>query len=182
MSVRRQSPLALSSQNYILIGMPASGKSSLGRRLAKHLGLRFVDTDELLKQETGLGPGGLFADKSFEESIRLEEQTVLQLSGQGMVIATGGSVVYGKNAMRHLQKMGTVIYLDDSLHKIKQRVGGLEERGVILRPGQSFDSLYYERSRLYRLYADITFNNRRLSPARAARLLSYLLRFIENEA
>ncbi len=179
MSVHHQSSQALMNQNFILIGMPASGKSSLGRRLAKHLGLRFVDTDELLKRETGQTPGSLFSDKSFEESVRIEEEMILQLRGQGMIIATGGSVVYGKMAMLHLQKMGTVIYLDDSLHKIRQRVGGLKERGVILRPGQSFEALYHERSRLYRRYADIIFNNRRLSPAKAARLLSYFIRFME---
>lgn len=179
MPVNQQSSQTLTNKNFVLIGMPASGKSSLGKRLAKHLGLHFVDTDELLKLENGEGPGALFADKSFEESIRIEEQTVLKLRGRGMVIATGGSVVYGKRAMSHLQKMGTVIYLDDSLHRIRQRVGGLKERGVILRPGQSFEALFHERSRLYRHYADIIFNNRRLSPANAARLLSYLIRFLE---
>ncbi len=165
--------------NYILIGMPASGKSSLGRRLAKQLNLRFIDTDNLLQTETGHGPSGLNAAMSFEEFIRTEEQTVLKLEGKGMVIATGGSVVYGKKAMQHLKQLGTVIYLEDSLYKIRQRVGGLAERGVILRPGQSFESLYHERTRLYRRYADVIFNNRRLNPNQAAKLLGNLLHFID---
>lgn len=169
----------LAQSNYILIGMPASGKTSLGKRLASLLQLRFVDTDDVLRHFTGLGPGGLKAESSFAEFIRTEEAMILTLGGQGQVIATGGSVVYGRKAMRHLQSMGTIIYLEDSLHKIKQRVGGLAERGVILKPGQSFDSLYTERTRLYRRYANITFQNRRLSPAQAAKMLSYLIRFID---
>ncbi len=174
-----ESTADLQQNNYILIGMPASGKSSLGRRIAKQLGLRFVDTDELLKTETGQGPSGLNAKMSFKDFIRTEEETVLKLSGRGMVIATGGSVVYGSRAMQHLKHMGTVIYLEDSLHKIRQRVGGLEERGVILRPGQSFESLYNERTRLYRRYADIIFNNRRFNPGQAARILGNLIQFID---
>lgn len=167
--------------SIILIGMPASGKSTLGRRLAGLTGRRFVDTDDLLRAQSGFGPSELNARLDFRSFVEREEETVLSLRGEGLVVATGGSVVYGRRGMQHLRALGTVVYLADSLKRIRLRVGGLKERGVLLKPGQSFAELYRERGRLYRRYADIIYENRRFRPAQSARILAALLRFIEGE-
>ena len=74
------------------------------------------------------------------------------------MIATGGSVVYGKEAMEHFKDMGTVIYLKLPYDEIKERLGDLTKRGVVLKPGQTLKDLYEERIPLYEKYADITIN------------------------
>ena len=74
------------------------------------------------------------------------------------MIATGGSVVYGENAMQHLKSIGTVVYLWESCENLKKRLGSLKARGVALRAGQTLEDLYQERSPLYDRYADITIH------------------------
>ena len=72
------------------------------------------------------------------------------------VIATGGSVIYGREAMQHLKKIGVVIYLKLSCESIAARLGDLRKRGITLREGQTLQQLYDERVPLYERYADIT--------------------------
>ena len=95
-----------------------------------------------------------------------------------MVIATGGSVVYSRRAMQHLQQIGTVIYLDVPLPVLRHRLGDLQRRGVVLKPDQTLADLYQERTRLYRRYADLYFKPCRLSLGKAANLLSLICRFM----
>ena len=71
------------------------------------------------------------------------------------VIATGGSVVYGAQAMEHLKQIGTVVYLKLSCGELAERLGDLNARGVTLQPGQTLRDLYDERTPLYEKYADL---------------------------
>ena len=71
------------------------------------------------------------------------------------VVATGGSVVYGEEAMAHLKKIATVIYLRLSYEELEKRLGNLKNRGVVLREGQTLKDLYEERIKLYEKYADL---------------------------
>ena len=79
------------------------------------------------------------------------------------VIATGGSAVYGKKAMAHYKRIGTVVYLSLPLEGIRERLGDLTERGVTLKEGQDLDGLYVERQPLYERYADATVDCEGLS-------------------
>ena len=72
------------------------------------------------------------------------------------IIATGGSAIYGKEAMSHLKSIGTVIYLKLPYEEIEERLGDLNKRGVSIKEGQTLKSLYEERIILYEKYADIT--------------------------
>lgn len=162
----------------ILIGMPGSGKSTLGRRVANALQMSFIDTDTVLRARTGKTTGELSASESNEGFLRLEEQAVCSVRPKkNIVIATGGSVVYSPKAMRHLQRLGIVVYLDVPLSILRHRLRNLAVRGVILRAGQTLDDLYRERTRLYQRYSDIKFAPRKLSAAGSAQCLAELYRF-----
>lgn len=165
--------------NYVLIGMPASGKSSMGRQLAQILDRPFLDTDLVMKEKTGKTPGELMAATDFPHFVRTEEAVILDIQAADSIIATGGSVVYSPLSMAHLKSMATIIYLEDSFRHIQRRVGALDSRGVIARPGQSFKEVYRERSRLYRHYADLTWSNYERPPWKSVYYLAALIRFME---
>ncbi|MBO4902997.1 MAG: shikimate kinase [Lachnospiraceae bacterium] len=142
--------------NIVLIGMPASGKSTAGVILAKILGMRFVDTDLLLQERYGQKLADIIAGDGLTAFLAKEEETCLTLSVHNSVIATGGSVVYGEKAMQHLKSIGTVVYLHVDLPILQGRLHNVKQRGVVLRDGQTISDLYAERSVLYERYADLT--------------------------
>lgn len=142
-------------KNIVLIGMPGAGKSTIGVVLAKKLGLRFLDSDLVIQDRCGMLLHEIMEEKGLEGFKEIENQVNASLDVTNCVIATGGSAVYGKNAMTHLKEIGTVVYLKLSYEEISNRLGDLHERGVALKPGQSLLSLYNERIPLYEEYADI---------------------------
>ena len=145
-------------QNLILIGMPGCGKSTVGVVLAKALGMDFIDSDLVIQKKTGAKLSQLLdehGDKGFRE---IENRINAELEAENSVIATGGSVIYGEDAMRHLKEIGTVIYLKLSYEAIEDRLGDLHARGVTIQPGWTLRDLYNERCPLYERWADITMD------------------------
>lgn len=142
--------------NIILIGMPASGKSTVGVILAKLLGFDFIDTDLLIQRQTALHLSDIIQSQGLDAFLAVEEAACLSLYANHSVIATGGSVIYSANAMHHLKELGTIIYLSVDFKTLQSRLHDVRGRGVVLRPGQSLMDLYAERMPLYRQYADIT--------------------------
>lgn len=142
-----------SKDNLVLIGMPGAGKSTVGVVLAKRMGYGFVDSDLLIQERYGKLLHELIEEKGVEGFWELENDVNASLKIHGCVIATGGSAVYGAEAMEHLRKIGTVIYLRLSLEELTERLGDLNARGVTLRKGQSLADLYEERIPLYEKYA-----------------------------
>ena len=141
--------------NIILIGMPASGKSTVGVLLAKTLGFGFIDTDLLIQNEQRALLCDIIAAKGAEEFLRIEERVNASLWAERCVIATGGSAVYGERAMRRFREIGTVVYLRLSEPEIERRLHNIVLRGVVMRtPGESVAELYAERVPLYEKYAD----------------------------
>lgn len=138
--------------------MPGAGKSTVGVVLAKRLGYAFVDADLIIQQKEGRLLHQLIEERGLEGFLDIENRINASLSPQSAVIATGGSVVYGKEAIEHLVQTTTVIYLQLSLEALAQRLGDLRKRGVVLRKGQSLEELYEERVPLYRQYAHITID------------------------
>lgn len=143
-------------KNVILIGMPGVGKSTVGVVLAKRLGYRFVDSDLVIQEQYGKLLEELIRENGIEGFWKIEEEVNASLKLEKSVIATGGSAVYGKRAMRHLKKIGTVVYLQLPCEEIAERVGDLHARGVTVREGQTLAELYQERVPLYEKYADLT--------------------------
>lgn len=142
--------------NIILIGMPGSGKSTVGVVLAKRLGYEFVDSDLIIQKRTGRLLHELIEENGIEGFWKIENDVNASLDMDNSIIATGGSVIYGEDAMKHLGEIGTVVYLQISYDELKERLGDLNARGVTLRPGQTLRDLYEERIPLYEKYADMT--------------------------
>ena len=153
-------------RNPILIGMPAAGKSTVGVLLAKQLGVSFVDTDILIQTGEGCLLQEIIAENGINGFRAIEENYLLQVLPGCGVVATGGSAVYSQRAMSHLRSLGPVVYLCIGLAALKERLGSLDERGVLRTPGQSIDGLYAERSPLYEKYADITITTDDVTPDR----------------
>ncbi|EBA00233.1 shikimate kinase [Marinobacter sp. ELB17] len=144
------------SQNLVFVGMPGSGKSTVGVLAAKKLGLGFIDTDLLIQQETGRTLQQIVDQDGYVALRKAEEQVLLHLSVQQHVISTGGSAVYSDAAMRHLKTGATVVFLDIALDTVFARIGDYSLRGISKRPEQSLLELFKERSALYSRYADLT--------------------------
>ncbi len=144
--------------NIILIGMPGSGKSTIGVVLAKVLGYDFIDSDLLIQKKTKRLLWQIMEEKGIDGFNKIEEEVNSSIKATNSVIATGGSAVYGEKAMRHLGEIGKIIYLDVSYPTLKRRLGNLKKRGVVLKPNQTLKDLYEERLVLYKKYADVTIH------------------------
>lgn len=142
--------------NITLIGMPASGKSTIGVLLAKRLGYSFVDVDIVIQERTGRLLKEIIAERGLDGFLQVEDEVNGSLAVKRSVIAPGGSVVYGEKAMAHLKEISQIVYLKLDYEELEQRLGDLTDRGVALRPGMSLRDLYEERLPLYERYADIT--------------------------
>lgn len=141
--------------NLIFIGMPASGKSTIGVVTAKHLGYRFIDTDLLIQEKEGKLLREIIAEKGTDGFLALEEEVNASVQAERAVIAPGGSVVYCEAAMKHYKEIGTIIYLHVPYTEIEERIQNARNRGVVLKEGQTLRDLYEERVGLFERYADI---------------------------
>lgn len=142
-------------RNIVLIGMPAAGKSTIGVILAKILGLRFMDSDLLIQEQERCLLKDIIARDGIDGFMDIENQVNRDITSVNSVIATGGSIVYGREAMEHLREIGIVVYIRLSYETIATRLGNIKQRGVVLREGQNLRSLYEERCPLYEQYAHI---------------------------
>lgn len=142
--------------NIILIGMPGSGKSTVGVVLAKALGLRFLDVDLLIQEREGALLQELIDSRGVERFLDLERDAILSLDCRGTVIAPGGSCVCREESIAHMRGLGTVVYLQLSLEDVTKRIRNLSSRGIALQPGQTLADVYQYRAPLYERCAHIT--------------------------
>jgi shikimate kinase len=142
--------------NLVLIGMPGSGKSTVGVILAKKTSRDFVDTDVLIQTSQKRTLQGIVDTDGYAVLRKIEEEALLGLFMQNHVIATGGSAAYSDQAMTHLKSDGILIFLDVDLATLESRVRDFSTRGIARRPDQSFAELFDERFALYTKHADIT--------------------------
>ena len=147
--------ISFMKNNVILIGMPGAGKSTVGVVLAKLLNYKFVDSDIVIQQKMKKKLNELILEQGAEYFKKIENKINSGLNVKKCVVATGGSVVFGKDAMEHFKKIGTVVYLKASLDSLEKRLGDLDKRGVVHKPGETLLDIFNERSPLYEKYADI---------------------------
>ena len=141
--------------NIIMIGMPGAGKSTIGVILAKVLNYHFLDSDLVIQERENRLLREIIAQEGLNRFIAIEEEVNASIETEKTVIATGGSVIYGAEAMEHFKRSGTIVYIRLSYEAVLKRVGNPKKRGVVLREGQSFQDLYEERCPLYEKYADV---------------------------
>lgn len=148
----------MEKDNIILIGMPGAGKSTVGVVLAKKLGYAFADSDLVIQEKYGRLLHELIEENGVEGFWKIENDVNASLNTHRSIIATGGSAVYGAEAMEHLRTIGTVVYLQLPYEEVADRLGDLNARGVTLLPGQTLKDLYEERTPLYEKYAHVVIS------------------------
>ena len=147
--------MGMRGDNIVLIGMPGSGKSTVGVLVAKSLGYGFVDTDLLIQSREGALLQDILDRRGLEAFLDAEEGTICSVECAGVVIAPGGSAVCRPGAIGHLRELGTVVYLRLSLSELAGRLDNISTRGIAMAPGQTLADVYAQREPLYRQYADV---------------------------
>ena len=150
--------------NITMIGMPSSGKSTIGVLLAKRLGFSFVDVDIVIQEKEGRLLKEIIADEGMDGFLEVENRINAGLDVRLSVIAPGVSVIYGEEAMKHLKEISEVVYLKMSYEEMERRIGNVVDRGVALKPGFTLRDLYNERVPLYEKYADIVIDEAGKTP------------------
>lgn len=161
--------------NVTLIGMPSAGKSTIGVLLAKRLGYSFIDADILIQEKEGRLLKEIIAQEGMDGFLQVENRVNASIEAERSVIAPGGSVIYGKEAMEHLKEISTVVYLKMSYEELERRVGDVVDRGVALKEGMTLRDLYDERTAYYERYADITIDEEGMTPGQTVDLLRAML-------
>lgn len=151
--------------NIILIGMPASGKSTAGKALAQALNMDFLDVDRVIEAREGGLLQTVLDRLGIEDFLDAERDAICSLDCRATVVAPGGSCVYRRESVEHMRGMGTVVYLRLSLDEVERRLNNLATRGVALAPGQTIADLYAFRTPLYEQCAHITVTADGQSPA-----------------
>ncbi len=142
--------------NVILIGMPGSGKSTLGVLLAKSIGYSFLDSDLVIQKREGRKLFEIINDIGLDGFLLREEAAVRSIDVTETVIATGGSVVLSEGAMEHLYAMGKVVYLKVSPSDLEKRIKNIKTRGIVMSRDETIYDVYNARAPLYEKYADVT--------------------------
>ncbi len=142
-------------KNIVMIGMPGAGKSTIGVILAKELGYHFIDSDLVIQEREGRLLREIIASDGLERFKEIENQANYEIEATHSVIATGGSVIYGKEAMERFYENDIVVYLKLSYKSIAKRIGDPKKRGVVLKDDQTLKDLYEERCPLYEKYAHV---------------------------
>lgn len=150
--------------NLFLVGLMGSGKTTIGRALARRLGLNFVDADHEIEARTGASIPLIFEIEG-EASFRQREADVIRdlTAQQGIVLATGGGAVLNPQSRRYLRERGTVIYLRASVASLLQRTSHDRNRPLLQTadPKATLEALARERGPLYESLAHITIETGR---------------------
>ena len=139
--------------------MAGAGKSSIGKKLAKHLNFDFVDSDLIIEKKYGESLQDILNQKGNKKFKEIEEGALLSVEFKEIVLATGGSAVFCDAAMDYIKDNSIVIYLEVSYEDISARISNFSERGLLKRSDQTIQEAYKEREGLYQNCADYIVQN-----------------------
>ena len=142
-------------KNITLIGMPGSGKSTVGVLLAKTLGFGFIDTDLVIQTREGALLQEVVDSHTNDEFLDIEADVICSVDCDRTVIAPGGSVICRARGIEHLRALGKVVYLKVPCGALEQRIQNMGSRGIAFKPGETLRDIYEYRAPLYEKYADI---------------------------
>ena len=147
-------------QNIILIGMPGSGKSTIGAQLANILKMNFIDTDEIIRKDIKKDLKDLVNEAGTEAFLDIQEKCIkefiMKQDVKNTVIATGGSVVYSESLMNCFKENGIVIFLKSDIKELSDRMG--RGRRLARNNNQTILEVYNERLPLYNKYSDVVID------------------------
>jgi shikimate kinase len=155
----------------VLIGLPGSGKSTIGRRLAKAMGVAMLDTDAAIEEKTGRTVADIFANDGEQEFRRIEEEVIRDaLTTHDGVLSLGGGAVTTPG-VREALSGHTVVFLEISAAEGVRRTSGSTVRPLLAGPdhAEKYRSLMNERVPLYRRVATIRINTNRRNPGAVVR-------------
>lgn len=155
------------------MGLPGAGKSTIGRRLAKALGVEMLDTDAAIEARTGRSIADIFAADGEQEFRRIEEEVVrAALADHDGVLSLGGGAVTSPG-VREALAGHTVVFLEISAAEGVRRTGGSTVRPLLAGPGRAekFRELMAQRAPLYRRVATIRVNTNRRNPGAVVRYI-----------
>jgi len=165
--------------NIILIGMPGSGKTSIGKNLAKKLDMGFIDTDKLIEKEYG-NIREIIKKKGDNFFCKIEEELLKRKlwNTENSVISTGGSVVLKPDLIEFFRSLGKIVYLEVSYKEIEYRIKYLRKsQREIVGISHGLEKVYLQRKPLYERYADIIFyTEKRIFKKHAERLAEIVLK------
>ncbi len=151
-------------KNIVLIGMPGAGKSTIGVLLAKSMLMDFADTDLIIQKKYSRALCEIIRKHGISEFLQIENEVIRRSEFYNCVIATGGSAVYGDEAMESLKSNGIAVYLKVEPQELEKRINNIHTRGIAMKDGTTIAELYAERAPLYEKYADVTVNCTNLTP------------------
>lgn len=151
--------------NITLIGMPFSGKTTIATEFSQKYKFNFIDLDTVIENKYNMKLSDIVIKFGNEKFKIIEENTMLEMSGDSNVFSTGGSVIYSDKGMKHLQNISNVVFLDVKLDELKNRMNEtkMEDRAIVFEDGQTFESLFNERYPLYLKYAKQIIDCNKLS-------------------
>ena len=147
-------------KNICLVGLPYSGKSTLGRKLAMHKNIGFIETDFMLEYKYKSKLKDIIYKDGINSFLEKENNIAKSIHCENTIISSGGSMIYNKEAIIHFKDNLNckIVHLYLTLKEYKKRVEDLNERGVINKYGVTINELYLDRIRLCNQYSDVTIN------------------------
>ena len=166
--------------NFVLIGMPACGKSTLGVVAAKMLCMDFLDVDLLLQKRLGRSLQSYIEEFGTRAFLEAEADAIASIDTENTIISTGGSAVLTERGAKRLSELGRMVYIKAPFDVIEARIGDIEKRGVAHEAGQTLSDIYASRAPVYERYADATIEVGKTDIAATSRALADLLESIKN--
>ena len=157
--------------NIVLIGYRCSGKTTVGKLLARELKREFLDTDRIIEGKTGLPIHLYVSQKGWGDFRAVEKEVVSYVASKdNLVIATGGGVVIDRENVRNLKKNGWVVWLDTGIPVIRERMKKAQKSGESrptlsgVDPLEEIDGILHERMPVYELTSDYRVDTDRQNP------------------